>query len=122
MSQLTNPKLGFLAPVWARAARPAGLINSMFLQKSEGSSLDLLRLSLGWVRFLPPHFLPNLLSITFDDIVFSFSRNNRYDSESNLFLRLELPPIILMTPSAHRTLDATRGARTLDTENDERVC
>ena len=100
LSQLTNPKLGFSAPVWARAARPAGLINSMFLQKLEGSIPDLLRLSLGWVRFLPPHFLPNLVpsTITFDDIVFSFSRNNRYDSESNLFLLLELPPIILMTP------------------------
>ena len=101
MSQLTNPDLGFSAPVWARAARPAGLMNSMFLQKFEGSIPALLRLSLGWVRFLPPHFfLPNLVpsTITFDDIVFSFSRNNRYDSESNLFLLLELPPIILMTP------------------------
>ena len=36
LSQLTNPDLGFSAPVWARAARPAGLMNSMFLQNIRG--------------------------------------------------------------------------------------
>ena len=101
MSQLTNPDLGFSAPVWARAARPAGLMNSMFLQNIRGfypCSAETIP-GLGSI-FATPFFLPNLVpsTITFDDIVFSFSRNNRYDSESNLFLLLELPPIILMTP------------------------